>query len=85
MFKTFIANPIRTKSILFLLISMLIYKFACDLGYWILLTPDTITYRADFNPIKYANGLLWCFILFWGIRHEKRKVSTFILYLVFVM
>ena len=64
---------------------MLIFKFACDLGYWILLTPDTITYKAEFNPIKYVNGLLWCFILFWGIRHEKHKVSTFMLYLVFVM
>ena len=64
---------------------MLIFKIACDVGYWFLISWDTSTYRAQFNPIKYVLGVLCCLILYFGIEHEKRKASSFLLYLFFLL
>ena len=69
---------------LLLFFSMLLFKIACDLGYCKLLILDTATYKYDVNLIKYVNSMFWCIILFLGIRHDKRKVSTFMLYLVYL-
>ncbi len=72
------------KNLLLLFIGMLTFKASLDLSYWIILTRDTVTYQADFSPLKYALGLGWCVVLFFGIRHTERKVSSFLLYLVYL-
>lgn len=69
---------------LLLFFSMILFKIACDLGYCNLLVLDTATYKYDLNLIKYASTWFWCIILFIGIRHDKRKASTFMLYLLYL-
>lgn len=69
---------------LLLFLSMILFKIACDLGYCKLLILDTATYKYDTNLIKYVNAMVWCIVLFFGIRHDKRKVSTFMIYLVYI-
>lgn len=64
---------------------MIIFKIACEIGYKNLVVWDISTYSYDFNIYKYLNSFFWCSVLFFGIRHEKRKVSVFFLYLTFLM
>lgn len=73
-----------TKEII-LFLGMLLFKFACDFGYVKLLAWDVSTYILEFSELKYINGFFWCTILFLGIRHDKYKVSTFMLYLIYLM
>ena len=68
-----------------LFISIGLFKIACDAGYVVIVSNDVITYSRDFHLIKYLNGILWCVVLFFGIRHEKREVSVFMLCLVYLM
>lgn len=75
----------QISTIAMLFCAMLLFKFATDLGYWKILILDTVTYRADFNALKYAVGLIWCVVLFLPIRHLERKVSTFFLYMVYLL
>lgn len=67
-----------------LLLGMLLFKASLDVSYWVELSKDTVTYSKDFSLAKYMIGLLWCFILFFGIRHTERKASSFLLYLMFL-
>lgn len=76
-------NHIRVKFYLF--VGTMFFKFACELGYTQILIQDASTYRYCFSAFKYVNGFIWCGVLFWGIRHESKKVSSFLLYLVFLM
>ena len=74
------------KKIILLFLVMLLYKFSVDLSYWLVLTRDTVSYAADFSPLKYALGLIWCVILFFGISHTRSdRASTSLLYLVFLL
>lgn len=72
------------KTSVFLFFSVMLFKFACELGYVSIIVRDKSTYTYDFNAFKYANGLLWCTILFWGIQHTRRRVSVFMLFLVYL-
>jgi hypothetical protein len=76
----FTRKPQANKTLL-LFIAMLVFKLACEIGYWRLLSWDAVTYRADFSPAKYLLGLLWCVLLFICINHKERKASAFLLYL----
>ncbi len=69
---------------LFLFIGVIVYKLATEWGYCYILSINQVTYPLDFNVWKYINGWLWCLILFFCIRHEKRKASVFMLYLLYV-
>lgn len=69
----------------YLFVGMLLFKLACELGYSKILIRDAGTYKNCFDVFKYINGWIWCGILFWGIRHESKKVSSFMLNLVFLM
>ncbi len=73
------------KYTFYLFVGMLLFKLACELGYTKILIRDVSTYKNCFDALKYANGLIWCSILFFGIRHESEKVSSFMLNLVFLM
>lgn len=65
------------------LLSFFIYKIAIDFGYDNLLE-DSLQYPHSFNLWHYIWGWICCLILFFGIRHELKKASTFFLYLVFL-
>ncbi len=65
--------------------AMLLFKLACDTGYWYLISWDTQIYRAEINWVKYAIGLFFCICLFWGIDHKSRKPSAFFLNLIFLL
>lgn len=69
---------------LFLFIGMTAYKLATEWGYFFILSGDAVTYPIDFNVWKYINGWLWCVILFLGIRHERKKASVFMLYMLYI-
>lgn len=75
----------QIDSAVLLFVPMLLFKLACDLGYWYLLTWNTKVFRADFNPVKYAVGLLWCIVLFFAIDHNRKKASSFLLLLFFLL
>ena len=77
------SKKMQKQMILFL--AMLLFKCALEYGYWNLLSIDKITYTFDFNYAKYINGFICCTILFWGIEHEKKKVSSFFLYMIFLL
>lgn len=78
-------EKIQIGFLVLLFSSMILFKFASDLGYYKILSLDKTTYKLDFNLLKYINGILWCVVLFCAIRHKRRKVSTFMLYLVFLL
>lgn len=63
----------------------LIFKTISEIGYKVLLTQDSVTYPYAFNITKYLNGLFWCIILFLFIRHNKRKMSTFAVFLIYFL
>lgn len=73
------------KTIVALFLGMLLFKFSLDISYWLLMTQEAETFRGDFSPLKYALGLICCITLFFGIRHSQQNVSSFMLYLVFVL
>lgn len=73
------------QGIAFLFIAMLLFKFASELGYYLILIKDVNTYKLDFNIWKYMNGFVWCVILFLGIRHGRKRVSGFMLYLTYLI
>lgn len=65
---------------------MLMYKFTTELGYWMILTKDTVSYTKDFNLQKYIIGFFWCSILYFGINKTRHQyISTFCLYLTYIM
>lgn len=68
-----------------LLFLVLIFKTISELGYKILLTKDAVTYPDIFNIIKYVNGLFWCIVLFLFIRHDKKRMSTFAVFLIYFL
>lgn len=70
---------------LLLFFCVMLYKLATDFAYCKILIQDTNTYGYDLNVPKYILGIVWCIILFWGIRHEKRQASTFMLFLTYIM
>ena len=65
--------------------AMLLFKLACDTGYWYLISWDTQTYRAEISWAKFLIGLICCCCLFWGIDHKSRKPSAFFLNLIFLL
>lgn len=75
-------RPAKDLAVLFL--GMLAFKFSCDAGYLWLSTQDQVMYPLDFSAPKYAVGLLSCIVLFFSIRHGKRRASSFLLYFVFL-
>lgn len=76
-------KQIRAELVLF--VTMMLFKFACDLSFYKILSLDISTFSFDFSELKYVNGLFCCIILFFGIRHEKHRVSVFMLYLVYLV
>lgn len=68
-----------------LFISMAIYKIAIDLGYKIILVERYSIYTEEFNFWKYMVGCLFCVMIFLTIKHERKKASTFFLYLIFLL
>ena len=64
---------------------MLIYKLACDVGYWVLISWNTEVYSADFNSVKFCIGLLWCIVLYFAIDLNGKKASAFLLYFFFLL
>lgn len=74
---------ISTVTVLF--IAMLLFRFFMDFGYWQFLAGSGDMYGdLSFSPVKWAVSLLWCVVLFFGIRHNEKKASTFFLYLVYL-
>jgi len=68
------------KTILF--VTMLIYKFILEFGFWYLLQipyGGLNVYKFDFNIEKYVFGVIVCVCLFLLIDHNKRYPSTFFL------
>lgn len=80
-------TPPKTNSteVSLLFVCMLFFKFSSDLGYLWLTTQDPLTYPAAFQPLKYTLGLLCVVALFFGIDHSRRKASSFLLYLMFLL
>lgn len=75
-----------TKTVVLLFLGMLVYKITIDLSHWIVLMRyEPNVYISDFSLIKYILGFLWCVILFFGIRHTQYRVSTFLLYLMYLL
>ena len=74
----------RQGTLLLLFVGMLAFKFACDGGFFWLSTQDPVSYPLDFSVGKYLFGLLCCLVLFFLIRHEEHKASSFFLYFVFL-
>ena len=67
-----------------LFVGMLLFRMFMDLAYWKTLAGLDIYPEVEFRPIKYAISILWCVILFFGIRHTEKKASTFLLYVVYI-
>lgn len=67
-----------------LFIGMLLFRIFMDLAYWKGLAGQGVYPKVEFEPIKYAVSILWCVILFFGIRHTEKKASTFLLYIVYI-
>jgi hypothetical protein len=76
--KYFDAKKICKKNILFLF-WILVYKTVLELGYAYILAWKVQYFQMDFSIWKYAVGTIWVIVLFLNIRHDERKVSTFIL------
>lgn len=72
------------KDLIVLFIGMIAFKIASDAGYFWLTTQDSLHFRINFSPLKYVFGLLCCIVMFFFIRHDQRKASTFFLYFVFL-
>lgn len=68
----------------YMLIGMIIYKISTELGYYYILSKNSSVYIMNFNVLKYLVGCVWCFMLFFFIRHKRKRVSTFMLYLLFI-
>lgn len=68
-----------------ILILGIVYKIVLDLSYFVILTVDIITYPPEFDIIKYINGWIWCVFLLIMIRHERKMISTFALYLIYTL
>ena len=70
-----------------LLCCALIFKLALDFSFWKFLAGTGHAYRFTFHfdPLRYAVGLLWCVLLFWGIDHTQKKASTLLLSLVYLL
>lgn len=65
----------------YILISMLLYKAGLEIGLWYVVSEwYPVEFGRDFNPIAYANGLVWCLVLFFFIKHEKKDSSSIFLY-----
>ena len=72
------------KDVTLLLIVTIIFKITLEVGYWILVSKDHNTYIADFSILKYLVGTAWCAMLFFGISHQEKKVSSFFLYFIYL-
>lgn len=68
-----------------LLILMMLFKLSIDAGYWNIVALDKSTYVQDFNLTKYIVGIVWCIILFLGIKHNEKRPSTFFLCVIFLL
>lgn len=64
--------------------AMLVFRGLIDLAYWNILAGSGM-YPKEFNPVKYALSLIWCVVLFLGIRHTRKKVSTFLICLMYLL
>ena len=64
--------------------AMLVFRGLIDLAYWNILAGSSM-YPKEFNPVKYALSLIWCVVLFLGIRHTRKKVSTFFICLMYLL
>ena len=82
---TYRTEKAKEKTVILLFVLSVLFKLACDIGYWELLAWDTTTYRADFSLVKYCLGCLWCVVLFFGIEHTDRKASSFLLLLFYLL
>ena len=72
------------KDVTLLLIVTIIFKITLEVGYWIIVSKDHNTYIADFSILKYLVGTAWCAMLFFGISHQEKKVSSFFLYFIYL-
>lgn len=72
----------KTHTLVWLFLGMLVYKFSMDLGY--LYSTRVSDYVLRFNPLKYAQGLVFCVVLFPFIQHTERRASSFFLYFIFL-
>lgn len=81
----------KTKAVniqIVLFISFMIYKLVLELGFWYVLQPvyaKENVYPFEFNLLHYLVGLFWTIFLFFLIRHDVHKPSTFFLELHYVI
>lgn len=73
------------KSVLLFFFWILAYKVALEAGYWLILADKVQYFQGDFSIAKYFIGIFWVTLLFFNIRHEERKVSSFLLNLQLVI
>lgn len=67
-----------------ILICAIVYKLVLECGFWSILKARyyfDVTYNFEFNIIKYIAGFLWVLLLFFMIRHDEKRPSTFFLQL----
>ncbi len=74
----------KHSGIILLFLGMLAFKVACDAGFLWLTTQDAVSYPLNFSFWKYLLGTFCCVFLFFLIRHEEQKASSFFLYFVFL-
>ena len=73
------------RNLIQLFLGMIVFKLALDVGYAWLSDHEILGFVANFSPKKYVYGFIWCIVLFFSIRHNSRKTSTFFLYLMYLM
>lgn len=84
MSEAYAAKLRKTHTLVWLFLGMLLYKFSMDLGYLYLTKVFSSTFAMRFNPLKYAQSLICCVVLFTFIRHAEYKASSFFLYFIFL-
>ncbi len=85
--KTVFEREAGYKTSVILFACALLFKVALDLSFCKFLVGAGYVYKftLHFDPLRYAMGLIWCVILFWGIDHTTKKASTFLLALVYLL
>jgi len=74
----------RQSAVFLLFLGMLAFKIACDAGFLWLTAQDAVSYPLHFSLWKYLFGWICCIFLFFLIRHNEKKASSFFLYFVFL-
>lgn len=83
-----ISKQKKYNDFIILFASMMIYKIILEIGFWYVLQKvfkDLNVYQFEFSGYKYVIGTVWLIVIFFLIRHDLRKPSTFFLELHYVL